>query len=68
MNDIAQSPELEALAKMTQALRILDEAAVPGEIGGHLDLAIARLEERLGLDERSPAFEEGLFETVGAIN
>ena len=30
MNDIAQSPELEALAKMTQALRILVRRQLPG--------------------------------------
>jgi hypothetical protein len=43
-----------ALAQMIGALRILDEAGAPGDIGSHLDLAIARLEERLGVIGRQP--------------
>lgn len=46
-----------ALAKMQEALRLLDEAGAPGDIGSHLDLAIAKLEARLGggpwLDENA---------------
>jgi hypothetical protein len=33
----------------------LDEAGAPGDIGGHLDLAIARLEERLGAKKAVPS-------------
>lgn len=52
-------PDLSAaLAKMTGALRILDKAGAPGDIGSHLDLAIARLEERLGLACRQPESAE----------
>jgi len=49
MNDIAQGQLSDALARMNEALRILDEADAPGDIGGHVGLAIARLEERLGV-------------------
>jgi len=48
MNDIAKGGLPEALARMNEALRILDESDVSGDVGGHLDLAIARLQERLG--------------------
>lgn len=37
-----------ALDRMQEALRLLDEAGAPGDIGSFLDLAIARLEARLG--------------------
>lgn len=51
MNDRLNSdeqPQLSrALDKMIEALRILDEIEAPGNIGSHLDLAIAKLEERL---------------------
>lgn len=33
----------DALAAMRRALHILDETQAPGDIGAHLDLAIARL-------------------------
>jgi len=56
MNDIAQSQLTDALARMNEALRILDEAGAPGDIGGHLDHAIARLDERLGLKRPVPDF------------
>jgi hypothetical protein len=43
-----EQPQLgEALDKMVAALQILDELETPGDIGCHMDLAIARLEERL---------------------
>lgn len=35
----------DALAAMRRALHILDETHAPGDIGAHLDLAIARLVE-----------------------
>jgi hypothetical protein len=37
----------DALAHMEQALSILDHADAPPEIGGHLDLAVTRLQEAL---------------------
>jgi len=37
------------LNPMMSALRTLDECDSPGNIGAHLDLAIARLREHLGL-------------------
>jgi len=36
-----------ALARMEQALELLDECDAPGEIGANLDLAICRLREVL---------------------
>jgi hypothetical protein len=36
-----------ALELMEQALEILDNSAVPGDVGAHLDLSIARLREHL---------------------
>lgn len=43
-------PELSrALDQMVDALEILDELEAPGDIGSHLDHAIARLEAMLGL-------------------
>lgn len=42
-----------ALGEMKEALRILDELEAPGEIGSHLDLAIARLEKQLGDEPRA---------------
>ena len=39
---------LRALRLMTEALAILDEVRAPGEIGSMLDLAIVRLDQRLG--------------------
>jgi hypothetical protein len=32
-----------ALALMTEALKLLDEAGAPAQLGAHLDLAIVRL-------------------------
>lgn len=43
----------KALEQMNRALAILDELGAPGEIGCHLDLAIARLEEQLNLEHRT---------------
>jgi hypothetical protein len=37
----------EALDEMRKALRKLDESDAAGDIGAHLDLAIARLEEEI---------------------
>ena len=55
-HEIAEKAGLSsALVRMSEALRMLDEAGAPGEIGGCLDLAIARLEEQLGVDRGEPA-------------
>lgn len=42
------------LERMTVALEILDDLAVPGEIGATLDHAIVRLRELLGQDNHPP--------------
>lgn len=34
----------DALRKLQQALSLLDQAEAPGDIGAHVDLAIARLQ------------------------
>jgi hypothetical protein len=66
-HEIAEKPKLtDALAGMAEALRMLDEAGAPGEIGSHLDLAIARLEERLGLNTREPALPEEFISLLEA--
>lgn len=66
-HQILQSPELfKALTQMTEALRILDDLGAPGEIGAHLDLAIARLEEQLGLEQRQPTTFESPFAWLAA--
>jgi len=69
MNDIAQGQLSDALARMNEALRILDETRVPGDIGGHLDLAIARLEQRLEANKPAPqAVEDDLSRTVKEVS
>jgi len=65
MNDVDQGQLSDALARMNEALRILDETGAAGDIGGHLDLAIARLEQRLGLKKPAPhALKDDLSPTV----
>lgn len=39
----------EALNLLMQALELLDDNKISGEIGAHLDLAICRLSELLGI-------------------
>ena len=51
----------KALSKMLEALRMLDEAGAPGEIGSALDLSIARLEQRLGVSSQLGGAAERLF-------
>ena len=66
-HEIAHAAKLpDALARMKEALGILDEAGAPGEIGGHLDLAIARLEEALGLEGREPVLSEEFISPLDA--
>ena len=49
-----QSREVvEALNLMGQALSLLDDNQVPGEIGAHLDLAICLLRDHLGMTLRT---------------
>jgi len=45
-----------ALAEMVDAIGILDRLDAPGDIGSHLDLAIARLERELGRQNRPAAW------------
>lgn len=47
-------------ALMREALKILDDAGVPADIGAHLDLALSRAEERLVLLKQSTS--RGEFE------
>lgn len=42
----------KALAYMEAALRVLDEAGAPADIGAHVDLAICRLREVVSDAER----------------
>lgn len=51
MDDIEKvsAQSLRALDQMRSSLEILDECGSPGDVGAHLDLAIARLEQHLGL-------------------
>lgn len=39
------NPLVEALQLMQRALKLIDEADGPGDVGAHLDLAIALLNE-----------------------
>lgn len=50
----AVDPISDALTLMMSALGTLDEFDLPGEIGAHLDLAVARLREHLGLPAIAP--------------
>ena len=58
---------------MDDALDILDEIGAPADVGSHLDLAICRLEQHLGLDvpgagdawQLKIALEEALMEFDG---
>ena len=40
----------QALTAMESALRILDEAGAPPDVGAHLDLALCRLRASLGCE------------------
>ena len=40
-------PGMLALELMTEALLVLDETALPADVGAHLDLAIHRLRQHL---------------------
>ena len=54
MNDITQRQLLDALARMHQALLVLDEASAPPRDRRHLGLAISKLQDLLGLKPRQP--------------
>lgn len=41
----------DALERMTAALRLLDEAGGPIDVGAHLDLAINRLREEIATNK-----------------
>lgn len=56
MNDITQRQLSDALARMHQALAVLDEAGAPGGIAAHLELAVSKLQDLLGLKPRHPDF------------
>ncbi len=44
-----------ALDHMRQALDLLDQSGAAIDVSGHLDLAICRLHDRLGLPQPQPA-------------
>jgi hypothetical protein len=48
------SDEFRALALLEQALAILDAIDAPGDIGAHVDLAISRLRDELGMEPLPP--------------
>jgi hypothetical protein len=63
---LCQSPDLSrALGLMSDALAILDEQGAPGEIGAHLDHAIAVLEAGLGASQYSAESLEALILASG---
>ena len=41
--DYVEDPGIRALELMVDALHIIDDAAVPGDVGAHLDHSIQRL-------------------------
>ena len=57
----SQSKLAQALQQMSAALEILDDLDAPGEVGSHLDLAICRLEQHLGLDSPATTGAGALF-------
>ena len=57
MNDIGERQLLDILARMHEALSLLDEANAPGDIAAHLDLTMSKLEDLLGLVPRQPDFD-----------
>lgn len=62
-DEIAPARQLlsRALFQLTEALEILDSVGAPGDIGSHLDLAIARLERQLGVEGSMAAQVDDLF-------
>jgi hypothetical protein len=54
----------QALRQMSAALNILDDLEVPGEVSTHLDLAICRLEQCLGLDSPPANGAGALYATL----
>ena len=56
------SAGMRALELMTEALLALDESTLPPDIGAHLDLAIDRLRNQLGLTGDG---SEGIVYAVG---
>lgn len=45
---------VEALANMTTALQLLDGSDAPAEIAAHLDLAVHRLKQAMGIAQAAP--------------
>jgi hypothetical protein len=60
VRQLRQQQLSRALTQMTEALHILDELVAPGELGSHLDLAIAKLGDELGLENHMPVSIEAL--------
>jgi len=54
----------QALRQMRHALDILDELETPADIASHLDLAICRLEQSMGLGTQAPTNVQILISQV----
>ncbi|HEX6785390.1 MAG TPA: hypothetical protein VF098_12165 [Sphingomicrobium sp.] len=48
--NIGEDDRVDALRLMEQALELLDRSNAPFDVGAHLDLAICRLREGLGIE------------------
>lgn len=57
-----------AIAPLEDALAIIDESGSNGDIGGHVDLALARLRERLGIPVAFASGVETPDQLPGALN
>lgn len=57
--EASESDAMNALALLEEALSILDQVEAPAEISAHVDLAICRLRERLGLPPERRIADEG---------
>ena len=53
-----------ARREMIRALAILDQLDAPGEVASHLDLAICRLEQHLGMNTRTNDGAGALYATL----
>jgi hypothetical protein len=50
-SDSKTSGEAKTLALLEEALAILDSIDAPGDIGAHVDFAITRLRDELGMED-----------------
>ena len=57
----------EALNHMIEALEILDHCDASANVSSHLDLAICRLEDALGMAENAPGLQTELAEAFQTV-